>query len=246
MAALRQLLYPALLAGLLCGIFASIAHQLATVPLILQAETYESAARRASPIRDGDYGSAAWSPENGLQRATYTAAADILAGTGFALLLAAGISLRGGDGGWREGLFWGLAGFAACNLAPGLGMPPALPGSAAAPLPERQLWWLMTAVATGGGLALFAFGRRPLYALLGAALIVLPQLKGAPQPAEPAAAIIPAALTHRFAVATTVISFLFWAALGALTGFFCQRFATPAYGGFFAGRPRRAPDTADR
>lgn len=230
-AALRQLLYPALLAGVICGIFASLAHQLATVPLILQAETYESAAaQHASPVRDDDHGSTAWSPANGLERAAYTGAADILAAIGFALLLAAGIGLRGGDCGWREGLVWGLAGFAVFTLAPGLGMPPALPGSAVAPLPERQLWWLTTAASTGGGLALFAFGRRPFHAMLGAVLIVLPQLYGAPQAVDPAATIVPGELAHRFAVATTMISFLFWVTLGALTGFFCQRCLPPTYG----------------
>ena len=110
-------------------------------------------------------------------------------------------------------------------------MPPALPGAAVAALPERQLWWLVTVVATAGGLALFACGRRPFHAALGVVLIVLPQLYGAPQPLDPAATMVPVALAHRFAVATTLVSFLFWTMLGALTGLFRERFAPPTHGG---------------
>ena len=50
MALFRRLLYAALCAGLVAGAVAAIAHQLGTVPLILQAETYEKAAQHAQPI----------------------------------------------------------------------------------------------------------------------------------------------------------------------------------------------------
>ncbi len=235
MGAFRRLVCAALCAGLLSGLLAAAAHQIATVPLILKAEVYEAAAQHASPAYVHSPGAAhyeaapAWAPENGVERAGFTLVADLLAAIGFALMLAAGLSLRGGEGGWREGLFWGLAGFAVFTLAPGIGLPPEVPGTAAAPLPARQLWWLATAAMTGGGLALLAFTRRPAYAVLAVLLIVLPQLYGAPQPAAPAAAA-PAALAHRFAVMATLVSFLFWATLGASTGYFYRRFAPPASG----------------
>ena len=221
----RRLLYAALCAGFLSGAIAAAAHQIGTVPLILKAETYEQigAAVPHAAAPHGHAAAAAWEPENGLERTAYTFAADLLAGIGFALLLAAGLTLRGGDVGWREGLFWGLAGFAAFTLSPGLGLPPELPGGDAGPLLARQLWWTLTAAATAGGLALLAFTRRPLYAIVAAALIALPHLYGAPQPAEHAAAA-PAALVRQFAVAATLVSFLFWAALGAATGYFYRRF----------------------
>ena len=57
-----------------------------------------------------------------------------------------------------------------------------------------------------------------------ALLVVLPHLYGAPQPAEHVAAA-PPALAQQFRVAATVVSFLFWAALGAATGYFRHRFA---------------------
>jgi len=123
MAVFRQLLYAALCAGLLSGAFAATAHLIGTVPLILKAEAYEQPQQHAN---DPHHQTAPeWAPENGVERAAYTLAADLLTGVGFALLLAAGLALRGGEITWREGLFWGLAGFAAFTLSPGLGLPPA-------------------------------------------------------------------------------------------------------------------------
>lgn len=222
LAALRRLVFTALCAGLVTGALATVAHQFGTVPLILKAETYEQAAQPDVPHERG--AAAAWEPEGRIERAFYTALADVLAATGFALLLTAGFSLRGGMVTWREGLFWGLAGFATFTLAPCLGLPPELPGSEAAPLVQRQLWWLATATSTGAGLALLAFTRRAAWALLAAALLVLPHLYGAPQADGHMADAAPAALAHQFAVAVTVISLLFWLSLGAASGYFYRRF----------------------
>ena len=218
-AAFRRIFYAALCAGLISGFFAALAHQFGTVPLILKAESYE---KRAAVHDRGAI--AAWAPEDRVERAVYTAVADLLGATGFALLLAAGIALHGGEGGWREGLFWGLAGFAIFTLAPSLGLPPEIPGSIAAPLFERQLWWLSTAASTAAALAIFAFTKRPSYAAVAAILIVLPHLYGAPQPAEHASGSAPEALAHRFVELVSVLSFLFWALLGSSTGYFFRLF----------------------
>ncbi|MGC2201823.1 MAG: CbtA family protein [Stellaceae bacterium] len=220
MAVFRRLVFVALYAGLLSGIFATAAHQIGTVPVILKAEIYEKASEHVTAMA---HEQAAWEPENGVERTAYTLLADILTAIGFALLLAAGLALRGGDVTWHEGLFWGLAGFATFTIAPSLGLPPEVPGTEAAPLLERQLWWLATAFSTGSALALLAFTRRAPWAILAALLMVLPHLYGAPQPATPAAAA-PEALAHRFVVAVTVVSFLFWLILGASTGFFYKLF----------------------
>ena len=228
MAIFRRLVCAALCAGLLSGVVAAGAHQIGTVPLILEAEIYEQAAQHATADKTGaaaphEHKAAEWEPENGIERAGYTLVADLLAAIGFALLLAAGLALRGGSVTWREGLLWGLAGFATFTIAPGLGLPPEIPGTESGPLVARQLWWLATAVSTASGLALLAFSRRALYAAFAVILIVVPHLYGAPQPADYAAAA-PEALAHRFTVAATLVSFLFWAALGASTGYFYRRF----------------------
>ena len=220
MAVFRRLVFAALCAGLLSGVFAAVGHHIGTVPVILQAEGYERSA--VHDVAEADDHGTAWEPENGAERTAYTLLADILTGIGFALLLGAGLTLHGGQTGWRQGLFWGLAGFATFTVAPSLGLPPQLPGSEAAPLLERQLWWLGTAIATGGALALMVFTTRARWTILAAIVIVLPHLYGAPEPSEHTAAAAEA-LTHRFIVAATVVNFLFWLILGASTGYFHAR-----------------------
>jgi cobalt transporter subunit CbtA len=232
MGVFRRLFYAALCAGLLAGLCAAAAHQIGTVPIILQAEVYEAAAQHAAASGHSHddpaaHEAAAWAPQDGVERVALTLVGDLLTGVGFALLLAAGFVLRRGDIGWREGVFWGLAGFAAFTLAPGLGLPPELPGTEAAPLLARQFWWVATATATGGGLALLAFSRRPVAMVIAAILIVAPHLYGAPQPIDHAAAA-PESLARQFVVAATMASFLFWVVLGASSGYFYRRFVAPA------------------
>ena len=238
---LRRVLLAGLFAGVLSGGFAAFLHQLATVPLILEAEKYEQAGGHAaehaapdavaanSPAAAAQHheDDAAWAPETRLERAFYTLAADLLVGVGFALLLAAGMALRGDEIAWREGLLWGLAGFLAFTVAPGLGLPPDIPGSDAGPLIARQLWWVATAGVTASALALLAFTRQKLIAAVAIAVIVLPHLYGAPVP-EHEAGTAPAYLARQFVVAATVASFLFWAALGIATGYFYSRFGRRA------------------
>src|SRR5262249_2208920 len=159
-----------------------------------EAEVFEKAAEAApaAHVHEGQAQSSpahehedeAWEPEDGLERTAFTLLADILTGIGFSLLLVAAYTVKGDDLDWRQGLYGGLAGFAAVTLAPGLGLPPEVPGTEAAPLLQRQIWWVATVLLTGGGLAAIVFGKRPLLALVGVALIVLPHAYGAPQPAE--------------------------------------------------------------
>src|SRR5205085_8859200 len=189
MTAFRRLFFAALCAGLLAGIFATVAHQIGTVPIILKAEVYEEAAQHAAAPAHShgqpaakEAAPAPWSPADGVERTAYTLLADLLTGTAFALLLVAGLAVRGRKIGWREGLFWGLAGFAAFTIAPGLGLPPDIPGTEAGPLLARQLWWVTTAGMTAGALALLVFTRGKLTAAAAVVLLALPHLYGAPLP----------------------------------------------------------------
>ena len=99
----------------------------------------DAAAAQAGAHEHGDDG---WSPADGFERTVFSALANIVTGIGFALLLVAASELFGGIKDWRQGLFWGLAGFAVFTLAPGLGLPPELPAMPAAELGARQLWWI--------------------------------------------------------------------------------------------------------
>ena len=112
-----------------------------------------------------------------------------------------------------EGLLWGLAGFVVFTAAPGLGLPPELPGMPVAPLTARQTWWIATAARDGRRTLAAGLSPRSLGGVLGLAIIALPHLIGAPLAPE-SHSDVPAALSHRFIVVVTLTSLLFWALLG--------------------------------
>lgn len=227
----RRIVLVAALAGLIAGLFDTAAQALRVAPLIHEAETYEQAAGDAAMHEhaDGDsvggheHAADAWAPADVAERIGYTALANIVTALGFGLLLTAAFALRG-RADWRTGLLWGGAGFLTFTLAPSLGLPPELPGSEAAALGDRQLWWTLTAAATGVGLALLLLKREVWAAILGVALIVMPHVVGAPQP-EAHGGVAPASLSHAFIAASIVTSLLFWLVLGGVAGFFYGRFA---------------------
>jgi len=234
MSLFRSIVFSAAVAGLVVGTAVTVAQQFGTVPLIQKAETYEHAAQAAARNTPGttavhqhaghDHGMAAWEPRDGLERNSFTAAANILTATGFALVLAGIYALRGRPVSWHEGLLWGLGGFIVFTAAPGLGLPPELPGVSAAPVEARQIWWVATAAATAAGLGLLAFRRTAWAAILGLCLIASPHLIGAPKLPAPHADVSEA-LAHQFIVAVTLTSLLFWVLLGSLTSIAYGRFS---------------------
>jgi cobalt transporter subunit CbtA len=226
---IRRILVTALLTGAIAGLFLT-AIQLAWVsPLILEAETYEQAASHdpagTVPHDDLAHGGhePGWAPEDGIERLSYTFLSNLLAAFAFALLLAAAFSLRGSVD-WRKGLLWGIAGFAAVHLAPALGQPPELPGTASGDLSGRQIWWFAAVAGAASGLALVVFQPRAWWKLLGVALIAAPHLVGAPDGAGHPSTV-PAELASQFVAASLVTNFLFWIMMGASAGYFYRRFA---------------------
>jgi cobalt transporter subunit CbtA len=226
----RNIIVVAALAGAIAGLGMTIAQQLSTVPLILKAEIYEGAA----PAHDQGHGGTAqpgahehddggWSPAAGVESTAFTALANIVTGIGFALLLVAVSELFGGIRDWRQGLFWGLAGFATFTLAPGLGLPPELPAMPAAELGPRQFWWLATVLCTATALGLLVYQRSLVAVLAAIALLVAPHVIGAPQPVSYESPI-PEGLHHSFVVAVVLTTLLFWMLLGGLAGLFRGRF----------------------
>lgn len=146
--------------------------------------------------------------------------------TGFALILAAlwALAERGGAAiSIRAGLMWGLAGFAAVQLAPALGLAPELPGSSAAPIEARMLWWIGTVAATAAGLALIAFLRPPAGPVAGLLLIAVPHLFGAPHP-EVLTGTAPPELSALFASRSLATGAITWAALGLILAWLWLRF----------------------
>ncbi|WP_020178685.1 CbtA family protein [Methylopila sp. M107] len=242
----RNIVFTAAIVGLLAGLAMTAIQHFGTQPLIVKAEVVEqaNAAKAAEPhdhatagahdhaavtateeaaASGHEHGADEWEPADGIERFSWTLVANIVSGIGFALLLVAASELRGGLTSWREGLLWGLAGFAVFTLAPSIGLPPEAPGVEGAPLMDRQIWWVATAIATAVGLALIAFSRSPIAAIAAVALIAAPHVVGAPKPPAPPA--IPHDLEHGFVVAVIVTGFLFWAILGALAGVLRPRFA---------------------
>jgi cobalt transporter subunit CbtA len=228
----RNIVIVAAIAGALAGLGMTAAQQLTTVPMILKAEVYEAqsdsspapahehAAETATHEHDHGQG---WAPADGFERTFFTFAANVVTGIGFALLLIAASELAGGLSGWRQGVFWGLAGFAVFTLAPGLGLPPELPAMPAADLGARQLWWVATALSAAAALGLIFYGRSVLAIVAAVALLIAPHLIGAPQPASYETPI-PEGLHHSFVVAVVLTTLLFWVLLGGIAGLFRGRF----------------------
>ncbi|MET0427332.1 MAG: CbtA family protein [Microvirga sp.] len=229
----RTIVFVSALAGLVAGLGLTGMQYAGTVPLILKAEVYEGegaapaphahdaaapAGQAAAHTHDAADDHDEWAPEDGLQRSVFTALANVVTAIGFALLLVTASELGGGLAGWRQGVFWGLAGFAVFTLAPGLGLPPELPGMPAADLVARQVWWIGTALATASGLALLVFRRALAWTVLGVGLIVAPHLVGAPKP-DSFDTAVPEGLLHDFVVAVAVTSLLFWVLLGGMAGY---------------------------
>jgi cobalt transporter subunit CbtA len=228
---LKSLLASALFAGLFAGLFAAGLQQAFLVPLITEAELYETgtivhfggaeaathgaeAAHDHAPAAEGD-----------LTRTLLTALMTVLTTCGFGLILVAGFALAERlhltriD--LRTGLLFGLAGFTATQLLPSMGLSPELPGAAAGELGQRQVWWLFTVAGTLAGISLLAWGN-PATKIAGAVMIAAPHLFGAPHPHE-FAGVVPPELSALFAARVLAVGALSWAALGALAGHFWSR-----------------------
>ena len=230
-AALKHNIVVAAVVGLLTGMLLTLTQQLQVVPLIAEAERYEQAAATAkhddhphdsSISSSHEHNQGAGHPEQGWERHLYTAGANFVVAFGFALLVGSATSLRGAKLSWRSGLLWGLGGYVTFFVAPSFGLPPELPGTEAASLMSRQIWWGTTAFATASGLWLVFFARRNISKLLGIAVLMTPHVLGAPQP-DVLISTAPDELATTFVIATTFANAVFWLSLGGLYGFFHGR-----------------------
>jgi cobalt transporter subunit CbtA len=228
------LLASALFAGLIAGLFAAGLQQALVVPLIVEAELYET----GTIVHFGDadtatHGAGAGAEsghehtavEGDLTRTLLTMLMTVLTTCGFGLILVAGFALaerlRLTRVDLRIGLLFGLAAFTATQLLPSMGLSPELPGAAAGELGQRQVWWLFTVAGTLAGIALIAWGG-PATKIAGAMMIAAPQVYGAPHPHE-FTGVVPPELAALFAARVLAVGALSWAALGALAGHFWSR-----------------------
>lgn len=215
----------ALFSGVLAGLLLAGLQHFTVIPMILEAETYETSG--AEEITGVDETSIthnekeAWSPEDGAQRTFFTATNSVIVGIGFGLLLAACYAIRRNIQ-WQHGILWGLAGFVAFHLAPSFGLPPELPGDAAAQLEQRQVWWVLTVLLTALGLWIIAFQPKPYLKLFGVALLALPHVFGAPQP-EVHHGLAPDSLRSAFRITSLATNAVFWIVLGAISAYVYTR-----------------------
>lgn len=234
----------ALLAGIAAGLFYGAVQHVRLTPLILEAEKYEKAGEghahdhaamtttttgteAAAPAAEAAPEQEAWAPQDGAERTMFTFLASIVAGAGFAAVLA-GVSLLSGVRITpRNGVLWGLAGFLAVHLAPAAGLAPELPGMPAADLMARQVWWVSTIVATAIAIWLFT-QRDEMWAKVAAVILVaLPHIIGAPQPPTHESGV-PAGLSAEFVANTLAAAVVLWLAIGTFLGFAMDRFVKEA------------------
>lgn len=233
----RRIFFAAVLAGAVAGLVYAGLQQWRVVPLILQAETFETGGHShggeaVHTHEDGtththdtavEADAEPWAPADGIERGFYTVLATTLASLGFALVIGAVSVLAGIPITLANGVLWGLGGFLAFSLAPAFGLAPELPGMPAADLATRQIWWWGTAIATGVAVLGIAKFRTPGAIAICVLIAAVPHLIGAPAaPGEHSG--VPAHLATSYAAAALGTAMVFWLVLGVGFGWANDKF----------------------
>ena len=216
----KNLLTSALFAGVTVGVLAAILQFIFVVPLLMEGELYETGARVhfSAGVAESEAGAPAiWGD---IGRHIGTVAMNLVTYTGFAFVMVAGFALvqrAGHSVDARSGAIWGLAGFIAVQLAPAVGLPPELPGTVAADLGARQVWWAGCVLATVLGIAALAFVRGSAGVIGGVVLIALPHVIGAPH-LDTYYGIAPPELASHFVTSSLGVAGASWVLLGTIAG----------------------------
>ena len=240
----RNLFLAALVAALCAGLATSAFQAWRVTPLIFAAEAYEGGeedahehgvedvtAETAVATEAHAHADDEWAPQDGLERTAFTVVSNLLMAAGYALIIGAVSVLFNLPITFANGLYWGVAGFAAFSLAPALGLPPGMPGMPVADTLARQIWWFGAAASTGAAFILVAKVRAPWALAVAVALVLLPQLIAAPvAPTDPSD--VPPRLTAEFVSVVLYNSAIFWVVLGLVFGRFND---------YMASRPASLP-----
>ena len=235
----RNIIITAFFTALISGVLLGAMQSFSTSKIIYAAEKYEveeavdgthAHDTQASHGHEG----AEWSPEDGTERVGFTVFADILIAFGHSLLLTsfmALIFLKFGrpEISWRSGLIIGAGGYLSFYLATIIGLPPEVPGTIAADLHARQIWWTLTIVMTIIGLSVLYLAPSASK-LLGLLLIAIPHIVGAPHSEthgflnqDPSAITALLELEHQFLIATAGVNLVYWLAVGLFSGLFANK-----------------------
>ena len=221
----KNLLTSAVLAGVAAGLIAALLQFTFVIPHLLEGELYETG-ERIHFATDGSTQSDRAQPSIGTDFARHgmTVAFNMITYTGYGLILFA-LMIFAHDKGHtltpRTGLIWGVAGFIAVQLAPGIGQPPVLPGAIGSEVGPRQAWWALTIIITAIALALIAFGKG-WTALLSIPLLLAPHIVGAPY-LDTYFGVAPPELAARFAMLSLGTALAGWTSLGFLAAWFWTR-----------------------
>ena len=242
---IQRMVTSAVFAGFAAGLLAALLHFAFVQKLILLGEQYETGAvthftsgsdpaaakpvgahDHADPAQHADgkahaHGDHAAEEPSDAARNAWTVVFTCLVYVAYGLILVAGFALAGRFGKRvtaREGLLWGIAGFATFQLMPAMGLAPELPGTIAAELHLRQIWWWGTVGATATGLALIGYGRGIVPIGVAVLLLAAPHVIGAPQ-AEQYWGVAPPELAATFAARVLGVGLAVWAFLGWFAGY---------------------------
>ena len=213
-----KILTSALIAGAVAGLLAALLQLFSIQPVLLHTELFETGQLVHSGVSDAHFESPGFDMQRDILSVVFSML--IYAGYGFVLVAlmnmaeAQGVSINA-----RSGIIWGIAGFISVHLAPGFSLPPEVPGSAAADVSDRQIWWFATVFATTIAIWLFSFGKNWIAWAAGIVLILAPHVIGAPHPSiltGPA----PTELGGMFAARSFGVGLAAWVMLGCLAGYF--------------------------
>jgi cobalt transporter subunit CbtA len=243
---IHRMVTSALFAGFAAGLLAALLHFAFVQKMILLGEDYETGAavhyagvtstghdhdHAAEGTADGpaatddhshQHDTAEGDEASPLQRNALTVLFLTLLYCSYALILVAGFALaerRGQRVTAGEGLLWGIAGFVAVQLAPAMGLAPELPGTMAAPLLDRQIWWAGTALCSGAALVMIGYGRTLLWVGGAVLLLAAPHIIGAPE-LDGFSGVAPPEVAASFAARSLGLGLAAWSLMGWLAGWF--------------------------
>jgi len=219
---ITRVIIAAVLAGLVAGLVMATIQNFRTTPLIIQAETFESAGGGHS---HGETTSPAatpqaqeWAPPGGFERMAYSVASTLILAIGLAFLLLGISMLTSLPITPKNGAFWGLVAFTVFTLSPAAGLPPELPAMPAADLTDRQIWWWGTVISGAIGVGLIALRGGLVFTLIAVALFAAPHLIGAPQLTNHETTV-PAHLIQEYVANSLFMMAITWIVIGTALGF---------------------------